>query len=108
MKHKKSNRKPDVKKLTQRLLTQEFSDNLLGICFKGPWEDIDMLVSMLLKEEPSDISERRYRVRSTLEKAGYFTIISYDVWDELEEDEKQDWQSLWTPVKVKKAKMKAA
>jgi hypothetical protein len=106
MKRQRSHKKQDVKKLTERLLRQELGDCPLGIWFKGWWEDFDLRLRMLLKEEPPDYADRWYRVHQTLRKAGFDVLMGKDLWDELEEEEKQDWQSLWQPVSVKKSKAK--
>ncbi len=104
MERKKTERKEKLKKLLQRLVKREFSDCLLGIRFDGPFEDEDLNVDLLLREEPPDRVDRSYRIRQKLRKAGFDVSFGYDFWDELEEDEKENWQSLWTPVKQVKSR----
>jgi hypothetical protein len=99
MPRKKKDPKADLKKLVERLVKREFGGCLLGIRLDGPYEDEDLDVDLLFKEELSRESERWARVRQELEKAGFLVLFDWDLWDELEEDEKENWQSLWTPVK---------
>jgi len=106
MPRKKTNRKADVKKLVERLVKKEFGDYLLGVRFDGPYEEEDIDFDLLLKEEPNDYVERAERIYERLGKAGFYVLFSHDVWYELEEDEKQNWQSLWTPVNLEKPKAK--
>lgn len=99
MPRKKRNQKSDLKKLVERQVKREFGDYLLGIRFDGPYEEEDIDFDMLLKEAPPDYADCSYRIDEKLRKAGFYVVFRHDVWDELEEDEKQNWQSLWTPVK---------
>ncbi|MBM3241327.1 hypothetical protein FJZ31_34025 [Candidatus Poribacteria bacterium] len=99
MPRKKRGPKADLKKLVERLVKRKFGDCLLGIRLYGPYEDEDLDVNLLFKEAPSHESERWAKVRQELKKAGFLVLFDWDLWDELEEDEKENWQSLWTPVK---------
>jgi hypothetical protein len=106
MSRKKSNQKQSVRRLMEKLARREFGENLMGIMFHGPYEDEDMDVDLLLREEPLDDANSWHRIHQELEKAGFFVLFGWDVWEELEEDEKEDWQSLWQPVNARKAKTK--
>jgi hypothetical protein len=88
----------------KNLARQEFGKNLLGIMFHGPYEYEDMDVDLLLREAPPDDANSWHRIHQELEKAGFFVLFGWDVWEELERDEKEDWQSLWQPVNARKAK----
>ncbi|MFN4179127.1 MAG: hypothetical protein ACK4I8_02345 [Armatimonadota bacterium] len=104
MKVKKADRKRQAEKLMESLAKKELGDSLMGIRCHGPYEEEDLDVDLLLNEEPPDLDYRSYRIYDQLRKAGFYVVFGYDFWDELEEDEKENWQSLWTPVKQVKSR----
>jgi hypothetical protein len=71
----------DVKELTSSLLQEEFRDSLVEVSHWGPHEDEDLDVTVVLKEEPSDLAERDWRIYRRLREAGFNVLIGYDISD---------------------------
>jgi len=76
----------DVKVLTTQLIQKEFEEWLLSMQFSGPFEEENLDVDVLLKEEPTDLLDRSYRIHRRLRTEGFDVLIGYDILDGSEPD----------------------
>jgi hypothetical protein len=76
----------DLKELTTQILQQEFGEYFVKVRFSGPYEDEDLDADVLLREKPTNLTERSICVRRRLWAEGFDVPMLYEVEGEEDED----------------------